>query len=69
MQARRKRKWLETIIVADKTDTLASVSEALLTTTVTLAGVSVNVWGRCTDQVVIARQIAYIIKYMPSTAK
>jgi hypothetical protein len=52
MQARWKRKWLKTMIVADKTDTLFSVSEALLTSTVTLASVGVNVWGRCTDHVV-----------------
>jgi hypothetical protein len=41
MQARWKMKWLETITVADKTGTFASVSEALVT--VTLASIGVNV--------------------------
>jgi len=52
MQARWKRKRRKTIIVADKTDTFASVSEALLTPTVTLASIGVNVWGRRTYHVV-----------------
>jgi len=43
MRARWKRKWLKTIIIADKTDISANVSEALLTSTVTLASIGVNV--------------------------